>query len=70
MRGVIIMADDSNLLTPEQVAERLAISRLTVMKWLRTGKIPGRKLGRKTWRVARDELETFLQRQTAARGSL
>jgi excisionase family DNA binding protein len=67
---VTIMAGDSNLLTPGQVAERLAISRLTVMKWLRTGKIPGRKLGRKTWRVDRDELETFLQRQTAARGHL
>ena len=64
------MADDSNLLTPEQVAERLAISRLTVMKWLRTGKIRGRKLGRKTWRVDPDELDAFLQRQTAARGAL
>jgi excisionase family DNA binding protein len=57
------MADDSNLLTPEQVAERLAISRLTVMKWLRQGKIPGQKLGRKTWRVNPEDLDTFLHRR-------
>jgi excisionase family DNA binding protein len=58
------MADDSNLLTPEQVAERLAISRLTVMKWLREGRIPGQKLGRKTWRINPDDLDTFLQRRS------
>ena len=65
------MADDSTLLTPEQVAERLAISRLTVMKWLRQGKIRGQKLGRKTWRVNPEDLEAFLQRRAhPARGSL
>jgi excisionase family DNA binding protein len=65
-----IMADDSNLLTPEQVAVRLAISRLTAMKWLRPSKIPGHKLGRKTWRIDPADLDAFLQRQTAARGVL
>jgi excisionase family DNA binding protein len=62
-----MMADDSNLLTPEQVAERLAVSRLTVMKWLRLGTIPGRKLGGKLWRVHPDDLEAFIAQAAVER---
>ena len=55
------MAEESSLLTPEQVTERLAVSRITVMKWLRQGKIPGRKLGGKIWRVHPDDLQAFIE---------
>jgi excisionase family DNA binding protein len=55
------MAEDLNLLTPEQVAERLNVSRITVMKWLRQGKIAGRKLGGKIWRVHPDDLQAFIE---------
>jgi excisionase family DNA binding protein len=53
-------AADSILLTPEQVAEVLAVSRVTVLKWLRQGKIPGHKLGGKNWRVRPDDLEGMI----------
>jgi excisionase family DNA binding protein len=55
------MAEDNNLLTPEQVAERLNVSRITVMRWLRQGKITGRKLGGKIWRVHPDDLLAFIE---------
>jgi excisionase family DNA binding protein len=54
------MAEENALLTPEQVAERLAVSRLTVLKWLRQGKLTGRKLGGKIWRVHPNDLQTFI----------
>ena len=33
------------LLTPEEVAERLAISPITAKAWLRSGKLPTTKIG-------------------------
>jgi excisionase family DNA binding protein len=47
------------LLRPEQVAERLQVSEYTALKWLREGKITGRKLG-KFWRVRESDLEAFI----------
>jgi excisionase family DNA binding protein len=47
------------LLRPDQVAERLQVSAYTALKWLREGKIIGRKLG-KFWRVRESDLETFI----------
>jgi excisionase family DNA binding protein len=61
------MAEDRNLLTPEQVAERLNVSRITVMRWLRQGKIPGRKLGEKIWRVHPDDLQAFIEASAVGR---
>jgi excisionase family DNA binding protein len=53
-----IMPEDP-LLTPAQVAARLQMSPLTVMHWLRTGRLPGVKLA-KFWRVRASALEAFL----------
>ncbi len=47
------------LLTLEQVAERLAVSRKMVFDWVRAGKIPGVKLGR-LWRVKQSALDEFI----------
>jgi excisionase family DNA binding protein len=52
---------EERLLTPEQVAERLQISRLTVMGYLRAGKLKGVKVGR-LWRVRERDFEAFLER--------
>jgi excisionase family DNA binding protein len=49
------------LLTPEEVAERLRISHLTLGNWLRSGKLKGVKVGR-LWRVRERDLEAFLDR--------
>lgn len=44
------MIEPGQYLTPDQVAEQMQVSRVTVMRWLRAGKIKGVKLG-KLWRV-------------------
>ena len=51
-----------NLLTPEEVAEKLQVSVLTVKKWLRSGKLQGIKPG-KLWRVEPEALEYFLHKE-------
>ena len=52
------------LLTPEQVAERLQVTELTVYGWLRRGRLPALKLGR-LWRIRQDDLEAFLENARA-----
>jgi len=47
------------LLTPEQVADRLQVQTRTVLTWLQTGKLRGAKLGR-LWRVRPSDLEAFI----------
>ena len=56
------MTEKDPLLTPEQVAERLHISRLTIGNWLRSGKLKGVKVGR-LWRVRESDLDAFLERK-------
>ncbi len=50
-------------LNPEEVAARLGISRLTVVRWVRSGKLKGQKLGKKTIRVKASDLEAFMHQQ-------
>jgi excisionase family DNA binding protein len=47
------------LLTPAQVAEHLQFSERTVVDWLRSGLLPGVKLGNR-WRVDEEELRQVL----------
>jgi excisionase family DNA binding protein len=47
------------LLTPEEVAERLKVKPRTVQEWLRTGRLAGLKLG-KLWRIRESDLQAFL----------
>jgi len=49
-----------NLLTPDEAAERLAVSPKTLRDWLRTGMLKGVKVGR-LWRVWPADLEAFIQ---------
>ena len=51
---------DQRLLTPEQVADRLQISRGTVMDYLRKGRLKGHRVG-KLWRIKEEDLEAFLE---------
>jgi len=57
-------------LTVADIAERLKVHEQTVRRWLRTGDLPGRALGRKAgWRVRESDLEAFMQRgKTEGRG--
>jgi excisionase family DNA binding protein len=47
------------LYSPDEAAEYLKISPKTVRKWLREGKLGGRKVG-KIWRVRQDELDALV----------
>lgn len=50
----------ASLLTPMQVAQRLRISRFTVMDYLRKGRLRGVKLER-SWRVREEDLQAFIE---------
>ena len=47
------------LLTPDEVAEILAVTAKVVRGWLRDEKLPGLRLGR-LWRIRETDLETFI----------
>lgn len=51
------------LLSPEDVAERLAVNSATVRSWLRSGKLKGVKLGKKMWRIDEQEVRELLVRE-------
>jgi excisionase family DNA binding protein len=50
-----------HLLTPEQVAERMNLSVLTVRAWLRSGRLPGVKPGGRIWRVRETDLDEYIR---------
>ena len=50
----------SRLLTPEEAAERLNVSPVTIRNWLRMGKLNGVKVS-VLWRVREEDLEDFIQ---------
>lgn len=54
------MEHPEKLLTPEEVAERLAVTPRTVRDWLRAGKLQGVKAGR-LWRITEKALCEFLE---------
>ena len=59
---------NGELLTVQQVAERLKMNPETVRRWLRQGKLRGYLLGgdRSGYRVAADDLDAFIR----ARGTV
>lgn len=48
------------LLTPEEAAERLNVSPLTIRKWLRSGRLRGVKVS-VLWRIREQDLEKFIK---------
>lgn len=46
--------------TPEEVAESLRVTRRTVYDWLKSGRLPGLRVGR-SWRINREALLAFLR---------
>jgi len=51
-----------NLLTPQEVAERLRLTRRTIMKYIREGKIKAIKLNRRIYRISKKDLNLFLKK--------
>src|SRR6266487_3988228 len=50
----------SVLLTPEEAANILGLSTFTVRRLLREGELPGRKVGKRQWRIRRADLDEYL----------
>jgi excisionase family DNA binding protein len=50
---------EERLFTPQDVAERLGMSKYTITEWLKTGRLKGVKIG-KYWRVKASDLQTFI----------
>lgn len=54
------------LLTQEEAANRLGISKLTLGNWLRAGKIRGAKMGR-LWRITEADLQAFIEQSQSVK---
>jgi excisionase family DNA binding protein len=50
----------ARILTVPQAAEQLQVCERTLYEWLRSGRIPGRKIGR-MWRMSEQVLIDFLR---------
>jgi len=61
------MPKEVNIYTPEEVAEILSVSEVTVLRWLREGTIPGFKAGR-LWRISEQNLNDFIKRRNENEG--
>lgn len=59
------LKDMPTLLTAEQTAEYLGVSRSAIYSWCRTKKIPGIKLNG-TWRIRKESFEAWLTEQERA----
>jgi len=58
IRGAYIMQD---IYTPDEIAEKLKVTRLTVYRWIEKGELKAFKAG-KMWRITKKDLELFLGR--------
>ncbi len=47
-------------LTPEQAAEKMGVCTRTILYWVRTGKLPAKKYGRRTIRILESDLAAFV----------
>jgi excisionase family DNA binding protein len=54
----------AQLLTVEQVSERLQVNEQTIRRWLREGELHGVSFGGRTgWRISEEDLREFLDRR-------
>lgn len=61
------MSEPERLLTPETVAERLGISKITARAWMRAGKLPVTRLGDKgLLRCRESDLSEFIRASSEA----
>lgn len=51
-----------DVLTVDEIADYLRVSRATICRWCGTGKLPAFKIG-KSWRVQRNDLEVYIRYQ-------
>jgi len=51
-----------DILTPEEVAKSLKVSKRTVYRWIESGDIKVARFGRKTYRVFESDLKRFIRK--------
>lgn len=56
------------LITPEEAAERLAVSPLTIKKWLRQGKLKGKKIYGSGWRIREEVIDNIINSDETSEG--
>ena len=56
-------AEQSELLTAQEVAGYFRVSHATVLRWCKEGRIPAFRIGR-SWRIRRDKLEDLEEIET------
>ena len=54
------MVEDTQMLTPKQVAEILGVHQKTVHLWLRSGRLQGIKISYRAWRIPKTALDSFI----------
>jgi excisionase family DNA binding protein len=59
---------DNEYLTPEEVATKLQVHIDTIRRWLRTGELPGMKIGKRQWRIRKTDIERYLSDQRVQSG--
>ena len=55
------MISTTNFLTVEQVANRLAVCRLTVYRLIKSERLAAYRIGQGSWRIEPADLEQFLE---------
>lgn len=48
---------NETMLSPTQVAEHLSVNVMTIYRWIKRGKLPAVKLGRKCYRIKASDLK-------------
>lgn len=44
-------------ISPHEAADALGVTPQTIYNWLRDGEVPGYKVGKRLWRIPREEFE-------------
>jgi len=52
----------NDLLTPEEVAKILKVSKRTVYRWIDSGELKVARIGRKTYRVFESDIKKFVNK--------
>ncbi|MGD0662104.1 MAG: helix-turn-helix domain-containing protein [Syntrophorhabdales bacterium] len=52
---------DENLLTLKQVSERLGVSKVTLWRWIKDGKLSSVRLSQRTVYIRKEEVDRFLK---------
>lgn len=60
-KGCMLSTDGADLLTTKEVADALRVSTVTVTRWFNEGSLPGVKVGPRTFRFRRADVEARMR---------